>query len=163
MNSGLKAPLIALLFMGMLGLGLWSWYEPQGSDRDNYVTIASLADPDVLSEVHEPMVFRVPVTITAYNPDRRQTDATPRITSSGSSPEDGVVALSRDLERFFGLEFGDRITIEGMGFFRFEDRMHSRKRRQVDIFMESLEKAKEFGRRKGWIRVLYDPSAKDDD
>lgn len=93
----------------------------------------------------------VPVTITAYNPVEAQTDTTPNITASNKEVRHGMIALSRDLEKDFGFEFGDLITIYNVGVFEFEDRMNKRWKRRVDILMKNKDDAKKFGEQKGWI------------
>jgi 3D (Asp-Asp-Asp) domain-containing protein len=94
------------------------------------------------------------VKLTAYNADPRQTDSTPTITASGKKVRHGYCALSRDLEAKYNLKFGDRIWVNGLGILRFEDRMHQRKRRQVDIFMWDYRNAIEFGIRHGKILLI---------
>ena len=93
----------------------------------------------------------IPVTITAYNPVSTQTDSTPNITASNKEATLGMIALSRDLEKDFGFEFGDPVTIYNIGVFEFEDRMNKRWKRRVDILMKSEIQAKKFGEKKGWI------------
>jgi 3D (Asp-Asp-Asp) domain-containing protein len=87
----------------------------------------------------------VPVVVTAYNPVPTQTDSTPEITASNRRVRPGMVALSRDLEKEFRFGFGEPVFIVGLGFFVFEDRMHKRWARRVDILMPSRRAAKEFG------------------
>lgn len=93
--------------------------------------------------------FRIPVTITAYSSRECETDSTPDITASGKKVRSGMVALSRDLETSLGLKFGAHILLEDIGIFVFEDRMHKRKRLQVDIFMDKTEDALEWGVKEG--------------
>jgi 3D (Asp-Asp-Asp) domain-containing protein len=62
-----------------------------------------------------------------------------------------MVALSPDVERALGVEFGDRITVEGLGTFVFHDRTAARKRRRVDVFMESTAAARRFGERRMYV------------
>ena len=85
------------------------------------------------------------VTVTAYNAVKSQTDSTPNLTASNKKPIEGYCGVSRDLEKLLGLKFGDFIYLEDIGSFQFQDRMHKRKKMQVDIFMKSVKKAKEFG------------------
>lgn len=87
----------------------------------------------------------VVVTVTAYHPGVRAPDSRPGITASGLRVREGMVALSRDLEYILDLEFGDRIRLEGLGIYEFEDRMSPRKRMVADIFMNSYRKARRFG------------------
>jgi 3D (Asp-Asp-Asp) domain-containing protein len=90
-------------------------------------------------------VMYIPVVVTAYDPIESQTDSTPHLTASNKLVRPGIVALSRDLEEEFGFTFGDTVVIQGIGFFVFEDRMHKRWARRVDILMPSRKAAKEFG------------------
>jgi len=66
-------------------------------------------------------------------------------TASGRNPKAGYIALSRDLEQKHGLKFGDRVHINGLGIFEFQDRMSEEKRNWVDIYMTSYGKALQFG------------------
>jgi 3D (Asp-Asp-Asp) domain-containing protein len=105
--------------------------------------------------VPEPEFFmEIPVEITSYNADPAQTDSTPEITASGKKVSETYCALSRDIEKEFGLKFGDKVDIEGYGVFEFQDRMNKRIKRGVDIFRWSRQEALEIGRREGVIRVV---------
>ena len=79
----------------------------------------------------------IPVTVTAYEPKTEQTDDTPLITASNERVRLGIIALSKDLEKEYNFHFGDTIWLEKYGLFVFEDRMHPRWKRRVDIFMWS--------------------------
>ena len=99
------------------------------------------------------MLRFVPVVVTAYNPVPTQTDSTPEITASNKRVRPGIVALSRDLEEEYGFRFGDPVFIVGLGFFVFEDRMHKRWTRRVDILMPSRRAAKAFGVKYSFLLV----------
>jgi len=99
-------------------------------------------------------VRTVPVKVTAYNPVRSQPDGSPLITASNKRVRVGMVALSRDLEREFGFRFGDTVYLYGFGRFVFEDRMHRRKRRHVDILMLNPVEARRFGVKSSYLYVL---------
>ncbi len=99
----------------------------------------------------------IPVKVTAYNPVGSQTDNSPLITASNKRVRVGMVALSRDLEREFGFRFGDTVHLHGIGRFVFEDRMHRRKRRQVDILMFNPGEARKFGVKRSYLFVLEEP------
>lgn len=83
------------------------------------------------------------VTVTAYcyNGGQYPHD----ITASGRKVREGMVAVSRDLERSLKLDFGDRVLLHGLGVFEVQDRMASRQRKKVDVFMNSNKKARRFG------------------
>ena len=85
------------------------------------------------------------VTVTTYNPTRRQTDSTPNITADGTkiNPKKATqyryVALSRDLlDRWGGpFDYGDYIVIEGTGkwdgVYQVRDTMNPKWVNRVDI------------------------------
>ncbi len=85
------------------------------------------------------------VTVTAYSPSVDETDSTPYITASNKRVRDGICAISRDIEKELDLQFGDTIYLEGIGTCEFQDRMHRRKRKQVDLFMWNKSDAVRFG------------------
>jgi 3D (Asp-Asp-Asp) domain-containing protein len=87
----------------------------------------------------------IEVKVTAYSPTIDQCDDTPFITASNQRVRDGIVALSRDLEKEFKFKFGDLVTLDGIGVFEFQDRMHPRWERKVDVFMWKRQDALEFG------------------
>jgi 3D (Asp-Asp-Asp) domain-containing protein len=68
-------------------------------------------------------------------------------TASGELTRDGIVAVSRDLERK-GLKIGTKIKISNMGTFVVKDRTSRRNYGNVDIYMPSYTKALRFGRQK---------------
>jgi 3D (Asp-Asp-Asp) domain-containing protein len=77
------------------------------------------------------------VKVTAYcHPGR---------TASGIRVQDGILALSRDLEYQLDMCFGDQVKLEGLGTFSFEDRMASYKSRQADIWVPGYSQAMSFG------------------
>jgi 3D (Asp-Asp-Asp) domain-containing protein len=96
---------------------------------------------------------RLSVTVGAYSPRRKETQGNPRDTASGAQVQSGVIALSRDVERALGVEFGDQVMVEGVGTFVFHDRMAAHKKRRVDIFMESTAAAREFGEKPAYVSV----------
>ena len=85
------------------------------------------------------------VTVTTYNPTRRQTDSTPNITADGTriktwkATEYRYIALSRDLLSRWGgpFEYGDYVVIEGTdgwdGVYQVRDTMNPRWTNRVDI------------------------------
>jgi 3D (Asp-Asp-Asp) domain-containing protein len=81
------------------------------------------------------------VTVTAYHhcPGSRG------ITASGRHVHTGMIALSHDLERNLHMNFGDRVLLQGMGVFEFQDRMAPRWRKKADIYLDCQSKARRFG------------------
>ena len=93
------------------------------------------------------------VTVTAYYP-RVYCKHTPvGYTTSGVKVSEGMLAVSRDVEKNLNLEFGDRVMLHGMGVFEFQDRMHPRMTNKVDVFMKSKQKAVRFGVRRYVVLV----------
>lgn len=88
--------------------------------------------------------------VTAYSSTPDQTDDTPFITASGSTVRDGIVATNL-------LPFGTKVKIPeffGDKVFVVEDRMHQRKTNNIDVWMDSKEKALKFGIAQATILVL---------
>jgi 3D (Asp-Asp-Asp) domain-containing protein len=69
----------------------------------------------------------------------------PGKTASGIRVQDGILALSRDLEYNLDMSFGDQVKLEGLGTYSFQDRMASYKRNQADIWMPGRSAALQFG------------------
>ncbi|MDD2901991.1 MAG: 3D domain-containing protein [Syntrophales bacterium] len=93
------------------------------------------------------------VTVTAYHPGVYSKGSPKGITASGRRVAEGMIAVSKDVERNLDLDFGDRLLVHGMGVFEFQDRMHPRMRHKVDIFMKSYKKARRFGVRRYVVLV----------
>ncbi len=102
-----------------------------------------VADKNKPSKKKKTKVTRV-VKATAYNAHPRQTDDTPEICAWGDKVRPGIIAISRDLEKS-GLTRGKEVHIEGIGKVVVMDRMHRRKRNQIDLYMENHKDAVEFG------------------
>jgi len=105
-------------------------------------TLFSISEP-LLTKKEEPTpVKEIKVIVTAYSSTPWQTDDTPFITAAGTWVRDGVVANNKH-------SFGTKVRfpeIYGNKIFVVEDRMHWRNGPyQFDIWMDSYEKAKEFG------------------
>lgn len=83
------------------------------------------------------------VSVTAYSYNGGQSPY--NVTASGQKVKEGMVALSRDVERNLSLNFGDRVLLHGLGVFEFQDRMASRWTLKADVFMHSNHKARRFG------------------
>ena len=88
---------------------------------------------------------RLWVTVTAYSHTGK--------TASGQRMWPGIVALSRDVEQALGVTFGAHVVVAGVGTFVFADRVSTRLRRRVDIFMPSPQAARRFGVQVAEVRV----------
>jgi len=93
------------------------------------------------------------VTVTAYHPGVYCPGSRKGVTASGAKVREGMIAVSRDVERNLNLDFGDRVLLHGLGVFDFQDRMAGRCRSKVDIFMNCKKKAIRFGVRRYVVLV----------
>ena len=110
----------------------------------------------------DPYIWKeIEVKATAYNSLRYQTSSNPAIAAWGDSLKPGMkcIAVSRDLIKL-GLKHNTPIKIEGLdSIYLVKDKMHHRKRKQIDIYMgKDVKKAKAWGvkRLKIWYGVLKD-------
>ncbi|MGC6430864.1 MAG: 3D domain-containing protein [Jejuia sp.] len=91
------------------------------------------------------------VTATAYNSLKNQTDSNPNITAFGDTLQPGMkcIALSRDLLAL-GLKHNTPVIIEGFeGVYLVKDKMHSRWKNRIDIYMGvDVDAAKNWGKKK---------------
>lgn len=114
-----------------------------GVQSSSLLPVASPQNPDVI-------ISTIPVVLTAYSSTIWQTDDTPFITASGKTVRDGIVAANF-------LPMGTRIKIPeiyGQKVFIVEDRMHPRKKFQVDIWFQDYWDALDFGAQHSTIEVL---------
>jgi len=96
----------------------------------------------------------IPVTITAYSSTKDQCDSTPHITASMLPVRKGTVAVSRDILKDHGINFGKRVFLPGYGFFEVRDVMNQRWKSRIDIWESDREAARLFGIQEGtlmWI------------
>jgi len=90
------------------------------------------------------------VAVTAYSSSPYETDSSPFITASGDWVEDGIVAANF-------LSFGTKIRIPelfGDKVFTVQDRMHPRKKYQVDVWFPSRDQAIQFGAHYSYIELV---------
>jgi len=155
---------LQILLLGLLGAGFISLtIDPTTG------TLVGLRFPD-FSLPPAPRAVYV-VKSTAYNSLASQTDSTPFITATGERTEPGIIALSRDL--LGRVPYGSVVEIVGVwpqidapngcgatmetvknlktlpglmpGQFRVADTMHSRKKGQMDMWLENYEDAVNWG------------------
>lgn len=99
---------------------------------------------------------KLKVTASAYNSVASQTDFNPHITAFGDSLKPGLnyIAVSNDLYRK-GLKRDTPVKIKGFDTIYFvKDRMHSRWKNKIDIYMGTdVKAAKKWGRKK--VSISY--------
>lgn len=109
-------------------------------------SLKGFSSPKIQYRVKE----RIRVIMTAYSSSVWETQGDPFITASGTRVRWGTVAANF-------LPFGTKIRIPslfGEKIFIVEDRMHPRKRMQVDIWHPTRLEALEFGAKRGYIEIL---------
>ena len=133
-------------------IGLMQSLQTDNTSKEEIIDLLEARVEELQGALEETRSYllSIPVKVTAYNPTEDQCDDDPLITASLTRVEDGIIALSRDLEQTLHLKFGDLVTLktpdgETIGTFRFQDRMHKRWRRRVDIFMWERSEALNFG------------------
>jgi 3D (Asp-Asp-Asp) domain-containing protein len=126
----------------------------QAEDRAAALTVAAMQNETVPfgqlpdARLRGPYYVKT-VVASAYNSVPEQTDDTPFITASGTHVRHGVIAANF-------LPIGTHVTIPdiyGDEIFVVEDRMNERYQNNIDIWMESIADAKQFGRRSVKIYV----------
>ncbi len=116
--------------------------------------VTELSDePDMRSEIGEPAVLEVvpldrpqalksfTISMTAYNSEPGQTDASPFTTADGSQVRDGIIAanfLPFNTKVRFPEIFGDRV-------FEVHDRMNPRYNLRADVWMTNKSDARQLG------------------
>jgi 3D (Asp-Asp-Asp) domain-containing protein len=92
----------------------------------------------------------IEVSASAYNSLKSQTDSNPNITAFGDTlkPEMHCIAVSKDLLQK-GLKHNTPVKIEGFeGLYYVKDKMHSKWKNKIDIYMGvDVKAAREWGRR----------------
>ncbi len=74
---------------------------------------------------------------------------TNNITATGKEIKEGMIAVDRKI-----IPLGTQIEIKDIGIFVAEDTGGKIKGNRIDIYFETKEEAKEFGRQVIWVRVL---------
>jgi len=138
----------------------------KGKKDDN--NLKNFLNEQYLLTGEKPSLF-FEVLMTAYNPLPEQTDSTPFESASGKLVKEGYAAISKDLEKRFPLGSfielvivceidskgnclgSDSSKVGDLFRLKIEDRMHSRKKNQIDIFLMCKEDAIKFGRRKALL------------
>ncbi len=96
------------------------------------------------------------VVFTAYNSVPGQTDSSPFIAATGKRVHDSMIAANK-------LPFGTRVVARGLfgeKVFIVEDRMNSRYGLgRMDVWMESVPDAREFGVQRAEVEIYYPKKA----
>lgn len=105
----------------------------------------------------DPHIWKeIKVKATAYNSLGYQTSSNPSIAAWGDSLKPGMkcIAVSRDLIKL-GLKHNTPVKIQGLdSIYLVKDKMHRRKRNQIDIYMGiDVKKAKKWGVKR--LKIKY--------
>jgi len=154
-----RSPLFSSFILGCVaGIALYGICIPQTINADVKKSVNPVLhiEDDLLglcrlARYDYQVTKTIKMVITAYSSTEDQTDDTPFITASGKRVADGIIAIN-------GMKFGTKVRIPslyGEKVFEVQDRMHARKgTRHADIWMESREKAVDFGAKVTTIEVL---------
>ena len=85
---------------------------------------------------------------TGYSADD-PLQGTNNITATGKEIKEGMIAVDSKI-----IPLGTRVEIKDMGVFVAEDTGGKIKGNRIDIYFETKEEAKDFGRQVIWVRVL---------
>ena len=147
------AVLLVLLGYVLVPAAIGSVLPSSTEDQAVALSVAAMQNQTVpfgqlpKSKLSGPYYTKV-VTASAYNSVPEQTDSTPFITASGTTVRHGVLAANF-------LPIGTQVTIPdiyGDQIFVVEDRMNARYQNNVDIWMENVADARQFGRRS--VKIL---------
>lgn len=151
---------IILIFVVILALALDIGFQFL-SINSNLVQVESRLHniEEELKEVQpiNPPKFRYVIftlKITAYSSDRWQCDHDPFVGAWNNPVKDGMVAVSRDLEKI-GITNKCPVIIGGIEY-EISDRMHWRKRKHLDIWMKSKKEARNWGVQIKEVKILID-------
>ncbi len=152
----LVAIISGALVLSPAALGLKPQLIPLMQDGENLESRLLTFQQNILVPISNPpgsgpkVVREVKTIATGYSSTFDQTDETPFITASGTQVREGIVAANF-------LPFGTKIRLPelyGDKIFVVEDRMHPRKKYQVDIWFPNREDALNFGAEITYIEVL---------
>ena len=128
------------------------------------VSIIFLESLEIDQEIHKEKIINwesLIVTATAYNSIEGQGQGNSSLTAWGDTLKPGMksIAVSRDL-LLKGLQYHTPVKIEGLeGIYIVNDKMHSRWRNKIDIYMgTNKEKALQWGKKK--VEICF-PSKKE--
>jgi len=139
-------PIRSIVIGLVAGFVIMSALIPQGVFADTSPKFEENKDSKFCVEPVQ-VIRTIKMIATAYSSSPDETDDTPRITASGDEVEDGIVANNY-------LKFNTRVRIDGK-IYIVKDRMNARKGNyQVDIWMPSKQKAKEFGVKSVKVEIL---------
>lgn len=102
----------------------------------------------------------IAVTVTSYNPTKRQCGNNKMLGANDELVTPGVLAISRDLATKYGLKFGDKVMLEGYGMFTVGDYMHPRFTKRVDILSLIPGWSNKFGLKRNILLYFSDKNTK---
>lgn len=96
----------------------------------------------LLDERWAKMVEKIPAVVTAYSSDINQTDDTPHETATGHLTRHGVIAVDPEV-----IPLGSMVFVPGYGWGVALDTGSKVKGKRIDVWMDSADKAKAWGKR----------------
>ncbi len=148
-NKFLNLVLVSALILTLLFFSLFLYMADEINmmnhrlDRIETIMIYGQASPPQGQGTAYKKYVRIRLKVTAYSSDKRQCDKDPYTGAWNNRVKPGMVAVSRDLEKF-GITNGTPVIINGKEY-TVLDRMHKRKRKHLDIWMPRQEMAEKWG------------------
>ncbi|MBI2577922.1 MAG: 3D domain-containing protein [Candidatus Wildermuthbacteria bacterium] len=153
---GITAAVIAFApVLSTQGIAAKEGETPTTDDPPSIMERAAVVSANSLLPIASPdkpprAIRTIRVIVTAYSSTPEQTDDTPFITASGKHVRDGIIATNI-------LPFGTKVRVPslyGDKIFVVEDRMHPRKKQQIDIWFPERWQAVDFGIKNAQIEIL---------
>jgi 3D (Asp-Asp-Asp) domain-containing protein len=121
-------------------------------------------DPFILKTETEVVVEKEPVVITKVEKIKEETEwfyfiatgysandpkqGTNNITATGKQIREGMIAVDPDI-----IPLGTKVEIKDLGIFTAEDTGGKIRGNRIDVYFDTREEAKKFGRRIIWVRI----------
>ncbi len=146
-----------IFFFGLiLNTGVIGKTKTKSIENNNLPSLPTVEDNSIIAVSNHFIpykVIKIKAIITAYSSSPWETDDDPYITASGKLVRDGIIANNK-------FPFGTKVKIPslyGDKIFVVEDRMSWEKSPyHFDIWMDSYQKAKNFGAKRTIVEVLED-------
>ncbi|MCL4377096.1 MAG: 3D domain-containing protein [Actinobacteria bacterium] len=142
------------------------WFAVPGFKIPSY--LFAQGNANTLNTSNTPPVEKVPIIVTKYLPVEKNVEwfyfvataytknddgqGTSNKTSTGKKPSEGIIAVDPEI-----IPYGTRVEIKNMGFFVAEDCGGKIKGNRIDIYFDTIEEAKKFGKKGLWLRFVDSP------
>ncbi len=152
-DQSIQAIVITLLIALLLVLVCWKEPEPAPLENVKFVQLVEPVNERMLNLLelvfNQPLenlhIFSTRVTLSAYTASVDETNENPHVTATMTPSRIGLVAVSRDLLKVYGLHRGQTIVLPPYGVFQIQDVMNKRWTTRIDILHATKKAARLFG------------------